>query len=189
MGDNRGLGGQGGSGNSADGSIDEFRAYNTEGIALVVRDMNLSQAGCLSHYAVSHSGSGLTCQQSTITITAHDLNHGNIVMPNNTTQIQLGTSNGLGDWSLVAGYGQLNNGAANDGVATYLFNGEYQAVFALSSGTAASITVNVTDGQFTESASEDPIWSSRPVWRRASMPARPPRRAACRTTLQSTMRV
>ncbi|OYO27981.1 LamG domain-containing protein [Janthinobacterium sp. PC23-8] len=157
LGDNRGLvAAQGGTGNSTDGALDEFRAYNTEGIALIVRDMNLSQAGCLSHYAVSHSGSGLTCQQSTITITAHDLNHGNIVMPNNTTQIQLGTSNGLGDWSLVAGYGQLNNGVANDGVATYLFNGEYQAVFALSSGTADSITINVTDGQFTEAASEDP---------------------------------
>lgn len=158
LGDNRGVAvGQSGTGNSTDGALDEFRAYNTEGIALIVRDMNLSQAGCLSHYAVSHSGSGLTCQQSTITITAHDLNHGNIVMPNNTTQIQLGTSNGIGDWSLVAGYGQLDNGTANDGVATYLFNGEYQAVFALSSGTAANITVNVTDGQFTESAGEDPV--------------------------------
>lgn len=157
LGDNRSAyTGLNGTGNSTDGALDEFRAYNTEGISLVVRDMNLSQAGCLSHYAVSHSGSGLTCQQSTITITAHDLNHGNIVMPNNTTQVQLGTSNGIGDWSLVAGYGVLDNGTANDGVATYLFNGEYQAVFALSSGTPASITVNVTDGQFTESSTEDP---------------------------------
>lgn len=158
LGDNRSsFIGQGGSGNSADGSIDEFRAYNAEGLSLVVRDMNLSQAGCLNHYAVSHTGSGLTCQQSTITVTAHDLNHGNIVMPNNTTQIQLSTSNGIGDWSLVAGYGQLDNGTANDGVATYLFNGEYQAVFALSSGTAANVSVNVTDGQFTEASTEDPV--------------------------------
>ena len=158
LGDNRGVAvGQSGTGNSTDGALDEFRAYNTEGIALIVRDMNLSQAGCLSHYAVSHTGSGLTCQQSTITITAHDINHGNIVMPNNTTQIQLGTSNGIGDWSLVAGYGQLDNGTANDGVATYLFNGEYQAVFALSSGTAANITINVTDGQFIEASTEDPV--------------------------------
>ena len=158
LGDNRSAFiGQSGSGNSADGSIDEFRAYNAEGLSLVVRDMNLSQAGCLNHYAVSHTGSGLTCQQSTITVTAHDLNHGNIVMPNNTTQIQLSTSNGIGDWSLVAGYGQLDNGAANDGVATYLFNGEYQAVFALSSGSAANVSINVTDGQFTEASTEDPV--------------------------------
>ena len=30
-------------------------------------------------------------------------------------------------------------------------------MFALSSGTAANITVNVTDGQFTESSGEDPV--------------------------------
>ncbi|MBG6221268.1 MULTISPECIES: LamG domain-containing protein [unclassified Janthinobacterium] len=152
IGDNRStVTGQNGSGNSADGAIDELRAYNYEGgLALVQRDQNLSQAGCLSHYAVSNSGTGLTCQQSTVTVTAHDVNHNNIVMPNNTTQIVLSTSNGIGDWALIAGYGVLNNGTLNDGVASYLFNGEYQAVFGLSSGTAATVSVNVTDGQFTE---------------------------------------
>ena len=152
IGDNRsGATGQNGSGNSTDGAIDELRAYNYEGgLALVQRDQNLSQAGCLNHYAVTNAGTGLTCQQSTVTITAHDVNHNNIVMPNNTTQIQLSTSNGIGDWALIAGYGVLDNGAVNDGVATYLFNGEYQAVFGLSSGTAATVSVNVTDGQFTE---------------------------------------
>ena len=128
IGDNRSaLTGQNGSGNSTDGAIDELRAYNYEGgLALVQRDQNLSQAGCLNHYAVTNTGTGLTCQQSTVTVTAHDVNHNNIVMPNNTTQILLTTSNG------------------------YLFNGEYQAVFGLSSGTAATVSVNVTDGQFTE---------------------------------------
>lgn len=152
IGDNRSaVTGQSGSGNSTDGAIDELRAYNYEGgLALVQRDQNLSQAGCLSHYAVTNTGSGLTCQQSTLTVTAHDVNHNNIVMPNNTTQILLTTSNGIGDWALIAGYGVLSNGTLNDGVATYLFNGEYQAVFGLSSGTAATVSVNVTDGQFTE---------------------------------------
>ena len=152
IGDNRSaVTGQSGSGNSTDGAIDELRAYNYEGgLALVQRDQNLSQAGCLSHYAVTNTGSGLTCQQSTLTVTAHDVNHNNIVMPNNTTQILLTTSNGTGDWALIAGYGVLSNGTLNDGVATYLFNGEYQVVFGLSSGTAATVSVNVTDGQFTE---------------------------------------
>ena len=87
IGDNRSaVTGQSGSGNSTDGAIDELRAYNYEGgLALVQRDQNLSQAGCLSHYAVTNTGSGLTCQQSTLTVTAHDVNHNNIVMPNNTT--------------------------------------------------------------------------------------------------------
>lgn len=84
IGDNRSaVTGQNGSGNSTDGAIDELRAYNYEGgLALVQRDQNLSQAGCLSHYAVTNTGSGLTCQQSTLTVTAHDVNHNNIVMPN-----------------------------------------------------------------------------------------------------------
>lgn len=158
IGDNgSGFVGANGTNNSADGAIDELRAYNAEGAALVARDMSLGQAGCLSHYAISHSGSGLTCQQNIITVTAHDINHGTIVMPNNTTQIRLSTDNGSGDWTLVAGYGLLNNGAVNDGVATYLFNGEYQAIFALSTTYTGNVSIGVTDGQFTESATEDPV--------------------------------
>ncbi|WP_395007245.1 DUF6701 domain-containing protein [Undibacterium sp.] len=156
IGDNRsGFTGSSGTGNSTNGIIDEFRIYNFEGgLALVQRDQNLGASGCLSHYAISHAGTGLTCQQSQVTITAHDSLHGNITMPNNTTQIQLTTAGGIGDWTLISGYGTLNNGAANDGAATYLFNGEYQAVFGLNYPSAATVNINVTDGQFKES--EDP---------------------------------
>lgn len=143
-----------GGGNNA--TLDEFRIYNYEGgIALVQRDMN--QAGaCLNHYAISNAGSGKACQANNVTITAHDVNHNLILMPNNTTTITFSTSTGLGDWSLVNGYGVLNNGTANDGMATYLFNGEYQAVFALNHSTAGAVNINVTDGQIVESATEDP---------------------------------
>jgi MSHA biogenesis protein MshQ len=146
-----------GTGRSADGSIDEFRIYNYEGgSALVLRDFAQGSAGCLSHYAISHAGTGLTCQASNVTISAHDGVHGSITMPNNTTTITLSTSTGKGDWTLVNGYGVLNNGTADDGTATYLFNGEYQAVFSLSHTTAASVNINVTDGQFVEGTGEDP---------------------------------
>lgn len=141
---------------SANGVIDEFRIYNYEGgLALVQRDMN--QTGvCLNHYAISNAGSGPACQLNNVTITAHDATHNPVVMPNNTTQIRLSTSTGLGDWSLVSGYGVLNNGTAGDGVATYLFDGEYQAVFALNHPIPGTVNINVTDGAITESASEDP---------------------------------
>ncbi len=139
-----------GTGNSANGAIDEFRIYNYEGgIALVQRDMNLTQV-CLSHYAITDSGVGQTCAVNQVTVTAHDAAHGNVIMPNNTTTITLSTSTALGDWSLISGYGVLNNGTANDGIATYLFNGEYQAVFGLSHATPATVTVSVTDGQITQ---------------------------------------
>ncbi|MCR4304042.1 MAG: LamG domain-containing protein [Gallionella sp.] len=145
-----------GTGRSANGVIDEFRIYNYEGgVALVQRDMNQTGA-CLDHYAVSHAGSGQACQANNVTVTAHDAAHGTIVMPNNTTQIQLLTSTGQGDWALVSGYGALDNGTAGDGIATYLWNGEYQAVFALTHPAAGTVNINVSDGQKTESSGEDP---------------------------------
>lgn len=161
IGDNRsGFIGSNGTGRSADGSIDEFRIYNYEGgTALVQRDFNLGGSGCLSHYAVSHSGTGSTCGLTTVTITAHDASHANITMPNNTTSINLtallGDGTNRGDWTLISGYGTLSNGTADDGRASYLFNGEYQAVFGYTLGVADQVTFNVTDGQFVES--EDPL--------------------------------
>jgi hypothetical protein len=137
-------------------TLDEFRIYNYEGgAALVSRDFSLTGA-CLNHYAISHAGSGQACQANNVTVTAHDVAHGLIIMPNNTTQISLSTATGQGDWMLVSGYGVLNNGTANDGAATYLFNGEYQAVFGLSHSTSGTVDINVTDGQIVEGAGEDP---------------------------------
>ncbi|HNH35088.1 MAG TPA: hypothetical protein PK375_04190, partial [Rhodocyclaceae bacterium] len=146
----------GGTGRSAGTTLDEFRLYNVEaGLGLVLRDMN--QAGaCLGHYAVVHGGSGTTCAPTQVTIRAHDAAHANVIMPNNTTSIRLTTSTGRGDWSLVTGYGTLNNGSADDGIATYLFNGEYQAVFALTHAVSGTVNINVTDGQIGETAAEDP---------------------------------
>ena len=152
LGDSRGgIVGSSGTGNSMDGVLDEVRVYNYEGgLALVQRDMNLSLGGCINHYAITDAGTGLSCQQTTVTVTAHDINHGNYTMPNNTTQVNLTTSTGVGDWSLISGYGLFDNGVANDGKATYLFNGEYQAVFGLNYTSAATVTAHVSDGQFSD---------------------------------------
>lgn len=140
----------------SDATLDEFRIYNYEGgVALIQRDMN--QIGtCLNHYAISHNGAGTTCQITPVTITAHSVAHDLIIMPNNTTQITLSTSTGKGDWSLLNGYGVLDNGTMDDGLASYLFNGEYQAIFGFSHTIDATVNINVTDGQITESATEDP---------------------------------
>lgn len=159
IGDNRSaaspVGRSAGNPGGGNATLDEFRLYNYEGgTALVNRDFSLTGA-CLSHYAVSHAGSGQACQANNVTVTAHDITHGLITMPNNTTQISLSTSTGEGDWALISGYGVLNNGTANDGGASYLFNGEYQAVFALTHNTAGNVNINVTDGQITEGAGED----------------------------------
>lgn len=160
LGDNRSavspVGRSAGNPGGGNATIDEFRIYNYEGgLALVQRDMNQTGA-CLDHYAMSHAGSGQACQSNNVTVTAHDTAHAPITMPNNTTQITLSTSTGEGDWTLLNGYGTLINGTANDGSATYLWNGEYQAVFALTHSTPGTVNINVTDGQIVESAAEDP---------------------------------
>ncbi|WIM05212.1 MAG: LamG domain-containing protein [Candidatus Nitricoxidivorans perseverans] len=143
-----------GTARSANGVVDEFRIYNYEGgLALVQRDMN--QAGdCLSHYAISHAGTARACDENNVTVTAHNAAHSTVLMPNNTTQITLSTSTGKGDWTLKNGYGVLDNGTADDGVATYLFNGEYQAIFGLTHTTPGTVNISVTDGQIVEQ--EDP---------------------------------
>ena len=143
-------------GRSADGVIDEFRIYNYAGaLGLILRDMNQANA-CLSHYAIQHAGTGFTCAASQVTVQAHTGEHGLVIMPNNTTMVQLSTSTGQGDWSLISGYGSLSNGVANDGQATYIFNGEYQAVFGLTHTAAGTVNINVSDGQIAEIGGEDP---------------------------------
>lgn len=141
---------------SSNATLDEFRIYNFEGgLALVQRDMNQTGA-CLNHYAITTYGTPSTCQLVQVTVTAHDVAHSPVTMPNNTTQIALSTSTGRGNWSLVSGYGAFNNGAADDGIATYLFNGEYQVVLNYQATIAGNVNFNATDGQIVESGTEDP---------------------------------
>lgn len=144
-----------GTGNSAASTIDEVRIYNFEGgKGLVDRD-RLQASACVGHYQIEHGGTGTICQATPITIRSHSAAHANVLMPNNTTTIRLSTSTGEGDWSLLNGYGTLVNGTANDGVATYLFNGEYQIELALSHPSPGMVNINVTDGQLQEDSDED----------------------------------
>lgn len=157
LGDNRSsANGVNSTGNSADGTLDEVRLYNFEGgVALVRRDKDQGGASCLAHYAISHAGTARACDVNTVTVKAHDASHNTLLMPNNTTTVRLSTSTGQGDWTLLSGYGVLNNGTANDGIATYLFNGEFQAVLGLNHPAAGPVNINVTDGQTAEQ--EDPL--------------------------------
>lgn len=104
----------------------------------------------LNHYAISHSGSGVNCQAEPVTISAHNGTHAAVTVASNT--ITVSTSTGSGDWSLVTGTGVFNNGAANDGSATYQFNSETEVVLNLKHTTPGSVNLNVTDGSATETS-------------------------------------
>ncbi|WP_165840062.1 LamG domain-containing protein [Motiliproteus coralliicola] len=88
-------------------------------------------ASDVDHYAISHSGQGVTCEAESITITAHDSSEGT-VEPGNSVSLTLNTGTGIGDWSLITGNGSLANGTAGDGIASYSWgSGESAVVLAL----------------------------------------------------------
>jgi len=62
-----------GTGNSANGVIDEVRIYNHEASSTVIqRDYTATRAcpAAVDHYRLEHTGSGLTCTPSTVTVKA-----------------------------------------------------------------------------------------------------------------------
>jgi hypothetical protein len=129
---------------SADGVIDEFRAYNYEASATTIvslRDQN--SGGCIAHYSVAAPASGLSCQASTVTIAPHTAAHTAYV---SNSKITLTTSDNKGDWVLQNGLGVLVPGTVNTGTATYLFGNETQVILSLTHPNTGTVTVGVTDG-------------------------------------------
>jgi MSHA biogenesis protein MshQ len=143
------LSGPSGTTNSADGTLDEFRAYNYEAkLAFITTEMNLNTGGCLNHYAITDAGTGLSCQLSQFTIAPHTAAHAAFV---NNALVTLTTSDNKGTWSLLNGHGTLTNVGINSGNATYLYNNESQVLLGFTHSTAATVTAHVTDGTYTES--------------------------------------
>lgn len=104
----------------------------------------------VDHLSITTGGTGITCGPEPINIAAHSTTHA--VVSTYTGTITLSTSTALGDWSIIAGTGTLNNGTANDGIATYTFAaGDNGAVtLGLKHATAGTVNINATDGTATE---------------------------------------
>jgi len=114
-----------------------------------------STASSVDHYAISHSGTGVTCESEPVTITAHDNGH-NAVAPSSTTTISLSASPAVDGWSLKSG-----NGSFNSSTNQYTFDGNESSVqFWLTQKTpVASIDIDVSDGTSSDPddhGSEDP---------------------------------
>jgi len=120
IGDNRStFVGANGTGNSANGVIDEFRVYAAQegGIGIVRRDMNQTRTCTLTIGSFDinvGAATGSTCAQKSITLTARDT--GGSTMTSYTGTVNLSTSTSRGDWAVVTA-----NGTADDGAATYTF--------------------------------------------------------------------
>lgn len=93
---------------------------------------------------ISHTGGGGTCAANPVTITVYDAL--NQVAVDFVGQITITAAPGSGDWAnTLGGLGTFNNGAGNDGIATYTFSTLDNGVVRLgfSSG-ANNFTFNVT---------------------------------------------
>ncbi len=102
----------------------------------------------LDHYSISHSGAGISCLATDITISGHDVGHG-LVEPNET--ILLTTSTAKGTWaSVVSGTGTLSGaatltGGADNGNASYEFPaGETDVTLRFNHTVSGVVSINVT---------------------------------------------
>jgi len=148
---------------AAGGTIDEVRIYNYEAPQTVVqRDMALTRpCGGIDHFSISHVVTAVTCEAATVKVLA--LTAGNESVPEYGGVVDLSTSIGAGDWSLLSGAGTLDNGDSNDGKAVYRFSAADGGgvAFGLRHSAAGTLNINVDDGSASErsgkaTADDDP---------------------------------
>ncbi len=163
IGDNRSAQlGSGGTGNSADGQIDEVRLYTNERTAAeITADMNATRTCVLvNDYAITYPGgsTGLTCEPAQVTFTARDAT-GTAVSPGAGTVLTLTTSTSAGVWeaTLASGGGTWSPSGSNNGQASYTWPGSESSFTArLRQSTPSTININVTDGTRAEGGGVDP---------------------------------
>lgn len=120
-------------------------------------DVSASAAvlGCPSltltdHFDINHDSTAVNCEVEPITIEAHKVDH--TIDTGYTGTLNLSTSTGNGDWSVIAGLGVLDNDTANDGLATYNLvaadNG--LVVLGLKNSVVETLNINVSDGAYSE---------------------------------------
>lgn len=84
-------------------------------------------SGGVSHFAINHDGTAVTCLEEPITFTGHNPGH-QPTDPGNVTvridAINADTGNGEGTWArVITGGGTLSDATAGDGAAEYTFPG------------------------------------------------------------------
>jgi MSHA biogenesis protein MshQ len=142
---------------SFQGFIDEARVYDGAlNAADIVAAKNITRPCLLiDHYRVQNNASGVNCQAEPVTITAHTVAHAATSADGQTITITANRVSGAagthGDFALTTGTGILNNGAADDGVATYTFGvGENSVVLSYKNTWVQTVNFAVTDGVVTD---------------------------------------
>jgi len=113
----------------------------------------LNSMNPLQRFDIAVAATASTCTPTTVTLTAKDAS--NATLTGYTGSLSLTTSAGHGDWSLVTGGGVLNNGAADDGIASYQFVAADNGVVTLqlSNPHADDLTIGAVDASLPASVS------------------------------------
>jgi hypothetical protein len=128
----------------------------------------LRPAVTINHFSISHSSTGVACEDQAVTISAHDSNH-NAVGANGLT-VALSTTNSRGTWTgIVAGGGTLTDTTAGDGAASYTFaagstTAQLAFRYANLASTSEAFSFNVSGGGFSETSgvtgvADDPVFT------------------------------
>jgi len=107
------------------------------------------------HFSIIHDGFSTTCAAEAIKIQFHDASH--VLDTTYTGTINISTSSGNGTWALVTG---ANSGSFTDngnGSASYTFvaGDSGEIILSLANTTAEILNLNISDGTYTEFATED----------------------------------
>jgi MSHA biogenesis protein MshQ len=140
-----------------------FAAKNTSKTSKTNRTISLDHikvtvayaATPVDHFKVTASAIGSTCAVSNVTIAAHTST--DTAPTASVGQINLSTSDGKGDWSVVTGTGQLTNIGTNLGTATYLYGtGETSATLGLSHTATGAVIIGVANSSGTSMLAKTP---------------------------------
>ncbi len=101
-----------------------------------------SSVSAIDHYAISQSGTALTCEPITVTISGHDTGH-SLVAPGAGTSIDLSTSTGAGLWSNPSEGSVVDSGGGN---ATYTFGASDTATLSFNHFNPGTVTFDVNFG-------------------------------------------
>ncbi len=141
----------------ASGTLTATTASNVLSVtALVALKPSVASLG-VAAIRLSYAVDGIYCLAHDVLATPLD-SLGNVVS-GYAAPVLLTTSSGRGSWSLVSGYGVLNDGTADDGTATYAWDAnDVTVTFSLSYRAGASpVTVNATDGTVQDAGSQGSI--------------------------------
>lgn len=136
------------------------QAYNATEVSASAAILGCPGLILSDHFNISHDTTAINCEAEAITIEAHQVDH--TLDTNYLGTLNLSTSTGNGDWSIISGFGTLNNGAVNDGIASYnmVTSDNGVAVLGLKDTVVETVNINVNDGLISETtgswlASED----------------------------------